>query len=52
MNDNTFAQVNTEISIHESSFLSPAYELLLRALSSESRSAALEGTDIIRIMNN
>lgn len=45
MNDNTFAQVNTEISIHESSFLSPAqYEQLLRASSSESRSAALEGT--------
>lgn len=45
MNDNTFAQVNTEISIHESSFLSPAqYEQLLRASTSESRSAALEGT--------
>jgi len=45
MNEKTFAQVNTEISIHESSFLSPAqYEQLLRASTSESRSAALEGT--------
>ncbi len=39
--------------IHESSFLSPAqYEQLLRLQVHESRSAALEGTHIIRIMNN
>lgn len=45
MSEKIFAQVNTEISIHESSFLSPAqYEQLLRASTSESRSAALEGT--------
>ncbi|WP_150225777.1 V-type ATPase subunit [Streptococcus constellatus] len=45
MNEKTFGQVNTEISIHESSFLSLAqYEQLLRASTSESRSAALEGT--------
>lgn len=45
MNEKTFAQVNTEISIHESSFLSLAqYEQLLRTFTSESRSAALEGT--------
>ena len=45
MNEKTFAQVNTEISIHENSFLSLAqYEQLLRTFTSESRSAALEGT--------
>ena len=42
MNEKTFAQVNTEISIHENSFLSLAqYEQLLRTFTSESRSAAL-----------